>query len=240
MTAENDAEASYEWFVNEQSVSSQSSYSEVLEDGDEVYVTLTADEGCVLPNMATSNTIEISLAPTVSPEISVSTPGIDFPICEGASVDYEASITHAGVSGVVTWFLNGISMGETESLSLDNVPDGAFVHAMLESSLECIDDDEVTSNIIFAEVDVCSGIALSADEMSFRAYPNPTEGSLQIDGEYITKVKVSDMKGNVLNAPTRLNATGVQIDLQHLEDGIYVIDAMINGEHIIQRATKRR
>lgn len=239
VTAENDSEASYEWFVNDESVSSQSSYNETLEDGDEVYVVLTADDDCVLPNAATSNTVSISLDATVSPEIEVSTPGTEFPVCEGSTISYEASIAHAGENGVVTWFLNGISMGETESLSLDNVPDGAFVHAVLASSLACVDDDEVTSNIVFAEVEVCSGITLSADNMTFRAYPNPTEGIIQIDGEYITKVVVSDMKGHVHVAPIKHTTTGVQIDLNQLDDGVYVIDAMINGEHIIQRATKR-
>ncbi|PLW91869.1 MAG: hypothetical protein C0592_13705, partial [Marinilabiliales bacterium] len=99
----------YEWFVNGSSVGTGATYSSTgLADGDYIYCILTSSDACN-DGPATSNTLNISVATSVTPAITINAPTTT--ICDGSLLNFSQSSSNGGSAPVYDWQLNGVSVG---------------------------------------------------------------------------------------------------------------------------------
>jgi gliding motility-associated-like protein len=139
----------YEWFVNGVSVPGATSAVMAYppQNGDEVYVVLTSDLGCVSGNPATSNKITIIVNDKLP--VSVSIVADKTEICEGEMVTFTATPTNGGTNPVYAWFVNDIKIaGEDDIVFKYKTEDGDVVYATLLSDLSCASGNPATSNQI--------------------------------------------------------------------------------------------
>lgn len=102
----------YQWYVNNIATGSGGNTytTTTLNDGDMVTVGMTSSANCVSPPTATSNTITMTVAPAVTPSVTVAANPAG-PICSGTSVTFTASPTNGGVSPTYQWYVNGNPVG---------------------------------------------------------------------------------------------------------------------------------
>jgi hypothetical protein len=137
----------YQWYVNNNPVGPNATvYSYIPGNGDNVKCTLTSSLTCVTPNPATSNTIIISVTPTVTPGITISANPTGA-VCAGTSVAFSSSINNGGPSPAYQWKVNGNNVGTNSTYSYIPV-NGDIVTCVLTSSLTCATPNPVTSNSI--------------------------------------------------------------------------------------------
>jgi len=132
--------ATFTWEVNgveEQSNLSNEFISSSLSNLDEVRITvIPATITCLDPiNYNPSNRIIIAdIKPLVTPTISITG---DTVLCAGIAGDFTADITNEGISPNIEWFVNNISRGSTDMITLSSLNDGDIIRSTLTSSEEC-------------------------------------------------------------------------------------------------------
>lgn len=75
------------------------------------------------------------------------------------------------------------------------------------------------------------------DEIEVLVYPNPTNGviNIKISDQKITKISVTDMMGKIIINKRMIDSNNfVQLSLNHLSDGIYII-TLFNYNKIVQK-----
>ncbi len=129
----------FQWKLNGSPVGTNSaSYSNSsLVDGDIVSCDLTSNSTCATTPNASSNNITITLAPTVTPTISIAAaPGNSN--CYGTLVTFTASVTNEGSSPIYQWKINGLNSGSNSStFSTSTLQNGDVVTCSLTSNATC-------------------------------------------------------------------------------------------------------
>jgi hypothetical protein len=93
-------------------------------------------------------TITISVYPSISPVISISSDGVE-PMCEGTTINFTSTISDPGISPFIEWYCNGIAQGvHTDNFSFNGFIDTDTVWATLTSDYYCASPITVTSNEI--------------------------------------------------------------------------------------------
>lgn len=102
---------SYQWKFNGLNVGSNASSYSVsgLTNSDSVEVVLTSSATCVLNSSVTSAKAGITVTPSVTPSVLISSS--DTTICAGTNVSFTASSTNGGSNPTYVWYLNGNSTG---------------------------------------------------------------------------------------------------------------------------------
>ncbi len=128
----------YEWFVNNISqtgFSSSTYFSNSLNPGDEVKVTLTSSESCA------TGTASDSVNPVVLNSLitSVSLSQSPSPVCLGDTTVFIANPTNGGSSPLFSWTINGIPQAGIigDSLITDAVINGDLIAVQMISSEIC-------------------------------------------------------------------------------------------------------
>jgi photosystem II stability/assembly factor-like uncharacterized protein len=140
---------SYQWKVNGTNTGTNSPTfaTSTLVNGDQVSCILTSNASCLSSPTATSNTIIITVTPSVVPSISISTPNTT--ICSGTLISFTATPVNGGATPVYQWQVNGINTGTNNSTF--NTPflnNNDQVKVIMTSSLACPLPSSVTSNVI--------------------------------------------------------------------------------------------
>lgn len=145
---------SFQWRLNGANVGTNSSSYTVsnLATGNTISCIMTSSATCATPATATSNTLTITVLPTVAPSISINAnPGST--LCSGSLAVFTSSITHGGSSPAYQWRVNGNPAGTSSatfvSAALNN---GDVVTCTLTSSAACPSPSVVTSNGITMNV----------------------------------------------------------------------------------------
>lgn len=228
----------YSWRVGASEVSTGVSFSSALNNGDVVTLELTSDDECSLPAVITSNTLTMSLTDKVDPTISISEmTGGTWPICVGSSIELESAVTNEGSSPIVTWYINGVAdgTGSTYEFMGDN---GDKITAEINSSLQCLNNDDVTSNEITAVVDLCTSVS-DQDMISLHFYPNPVANQLSVEGSGIVKLVVTEITGKIV-VNQDVNTLVSVVDMSELAKGNYILKVVYqSGKEEIREVTKK-
>jgi hypothetical protein len=140
----------YAWTLNgNPSGTNSSTYNpSSISQGDVVALTLTSSDACANPTTATSNSITLSVNPTVTPSISITAnPGNV--ICSGTFVDFLQSPLNGGSSAVYEWFINGLTQGfANNGFSSSTLLDGDVVSVSMTTNELCVTQNTVSSNSI--------------------------------------------------------------------------------------------
>jgi hypothetical protein len=140
----------YAWTLNGNPAGTNSStYNpSAISQGDVVALTLTSSDACANPTTANSNSITLSVNPTVTPSISITAnPGNV--ICSGTFVDFLQLPLNGGSSAVYEWFINGVSQGfATNGFSSSTLLDGDVVSVSMTTNELCVTQNTVSSNSI--------------------------------------------------------------------------------------------
>ncbi len=213
----------YSWLVNgtEQGFLTIFS-SDSLSNGDEVSLKVTSDDECSVLKNVTSNLYTVNLTSSVSPSIQIDTlSGESWPLCSGTSITLGASVSNAGSSASITWQVNDISLGAGATYSYSG-KNGDVIKAVLNSSLECVTQNNVESNEINSLVDICTS-SKSADLVELNAYPNPVMDFLTVEGSGIKRLILTEVSGKVVSL-TNVSSIVSKIDLSQLAFGNYLLN----------------
>ncbi|NVO20472.1 MAG: T9SS type A sorting domain-containing protein [Bacteroidetes bacterium] len=169
-TPVNGGTPTYVWHKNASIVGTNSpTYSFVPVNGDQVYVVMTSSITCVTGSPATSNTVTMTVIPTVP--ISVSVAADVNPVCAGSAVLFTATPTNGGTPAY-QWYVNNLPVG-TDQATYSYVPaTGDQVHVVMTSSLTtCVVGNPATSNTVTLTVN-----PIGAASVSVAAGSNPSCG----------------------------------------------------------------
>jgi hypothetical protein len=159
---------SYQWQVNGFNVSgaTNSSYTFLPSNNDQVNCILTSSSSCVSGNPATSNTVVLNTGTNLPVSVTVSSNVNN--VCPGTSVQFTATVTNGGNIPVYQWFKNSIFVGanlpyyNTACNNLDQIT------CRVTSSLSCANPTAVTSAPLIMNVlqqaNVSVSIAASVNE----------------------------------------------------------------------------
>lgn len=141
---------SYQWKKNNINVGSNSNtYTDnTLNNGDIISCVLTSNATCLTAITATSNLLTMSIAPNLTPTISITAiPGDT--ACIGLNTTFTANITNGGATPAYQWKKNGINVGTNTNTYIDNtLATNDQVSCVLTSSATCVTTPNATSNTI--------------------------------------------------------------------------------------------
>ncbi|MFN8310333.1 MAG: T9SS type A sorting domain-containing protein, partial [Chitinophagales bacterium] len=143
----------YSWLVNGLATGIQTSTfsSDSLHQGDVITCRLTSSVGCVTSTTVQSNSLNVTVTPSVVPTISIATATTN--ICFGALVNFTASITNGGSAPAYQWYVDGTAVGaNSSSYSNSTLFDGNTVYCRVISNAVCAAAGGTTSNPITMSV----------------------------------------------------------------------------------------
>ena len=147
------ATPAYVWAINGVSVTSDSAYTYLPNNGDVVSVTLTSSALCPAPATANS-TVAMTVLPQLMPSVTTTAdPGTV--VCQGTPVTFTATVANGGSAPAYVWKLNGGTVtgatNATYTLTPANTDD---VFCVVTSSYQCPVVATVASTHTTREVDV--------------------------------------------------------------------------------------
>ena len=156
----------YQWYVNGTVAGTDSpAFSYAPQDGDKIHVRLTSGIACTSGNPAYSDTISVAVGEMLP--VSVNIAADNTSVCSGTPVTFTATPVNGG-SPSYQWFVNGENAG-TDSPGFVYTPDfGDIVKVEMVSSLECVSNKTVISNIVSVNVieNVPVSVNIEADQTS--------------------------------------------------------------------------
>lgn len=145
----------YHWKLNGNSVGSNIGlYSNnSLTDGQIISCELISNATCVSTNLATSNYITMSVAPLVTPTLSISQTNLGNPLCAGSNIAFLANATNEGANPSYQWKLNGSNIGNNSpNFNSNSLMNGQTLTCEISSSLNCAVPSLVISTPIILEI----------------------------------------------------------------------------------------
>ncbi len=139
----------YQWFVNNAQVGSNTSTfsSASLSDKDVVQVTIRSNATCQAIASASSNTIAISVTTQQNPTIKLV--ASKYQICAGSAVNFEALLNNAGSAPVVQWKVNNINVGtNSTNYTTNSLANGDKITAILTANNTCQAYNSIGSDMI--------------------------------------------------------------------------------------------
>jgi hypothetical protein len=140
----------YTWKKNGSTVGSNTSTysSSTLANNDIITCVFTSNAGCVTANNIVSNGITITVNPSSTPNVSISTPNST--ICAGTNITFTAAPTNGGSNPVYQWYKNNnIIPGATSfTYNTSTAANNDVFKCILTSNIACATTTTVTSNNI--------------------------------------------------------------------------------------------
>jgi subtilisin-like proprotein convertase family protein len=137
----------YQWLLNGNPIAGEtgSTYTSTgITHGSNISVVMTSNASCLSTTTATSNVINMTVNPVLTPSVSVSPTATT--ICAGTSVTFTATPTNGGTP-TYQWYLNGTALtGETGSTYTNSaLVNGDVVHVEMTSNATCASPTTVSS-----------------------------------------------------------------------------------------------
>ncbi len=139
----------YQWKVNGNNVGTNSSSfsTTTLANNDVVSCQFTSVNGCSGTNSANSNTITMTVNPSVAPDVTISATSTS--ICAGQNVTFTAVPVNGGGSPTYQWLKNGAVVGtNSTTYSSATLANNDVVKCVLTSSATCAVPATDTSNAV--------------------------------------------------------------------------------------------
>lgn len=213
----------FSWMVNGSEVGTLATFSSTaLTNGDEVTLKVTSDDECSIPDEVVSSAYTVSLTDVVSPSVSIAlTGGGSWPICIGDAINLTAVTQEGGVSESVSWKVNNADVGSSGTTFDFIGGNGDVITAVLNSSLECVDQNDVASNEITAVVDVCTSTE-ETEIVELSTYPNPVVDALTVVGSGIQNIVITEVSGKIV-AQMNITDLNTVIDMSQYASGSYLV-----------------
>jgi len=155
----------YEWQVNKNTVGTNSAfYTYTPMAGDSVTCQLISNAPCSIGNPAISNTITMTVSPSVVPAISIVASGN--PACMGSTVIFTATSSNGGTAPVYLWKVNGVVAGTNSATYSYSPVNGDQVQCILTSNSLCAAFNTVPSNIITISVSAVLPVSMTITTQS--------------------------------------------------------------------------
>ncbi len=171
----------YQWLVNGMNVGTNSNTftSTTLADNDTVAVILTSSEECASPISVQSDSIVMSITPSVTPSVSIVAD--NNPVCATDSISFTATPVNGGTASY-QWKINDTNVGsDTAVFKTNALADNDTVWVIMTSDIVCLTQDTAISDSVIVNINpllppsvsistpdssVCVG-----DNMTFTATP---------------------------------------------------------------------
>lgn len=159
----------YDWYVDNVLIIGQNNSSfttTTLTNGSVVTVQMTSNAApCLVGSPALSNAISVTVNPTITPSVIISTP--TSVVCQGSSVSFSTISTNGGSQPLYQWFINGNPVaGQTSATFVSStLNDGDIVSVELTSNAApCLVQSTVLSNTISMDVNptLTASVSISA------------------------------------------------------------------------------
>jgi large repetitive protein len=213
------ASPTFQWKKNGGNVGSNlPTYTDaLLANGDVITVDVLSNASCPVPATVTSNTITMTVNPTLTPSVSITANPSNI-ICAGTNVTFTAVPVNGGVTPVFQWKKNGSNVGTNSTTYADALlANGDVITVEMTSNETCPVPATVTSNSISMTVTptVPASVSISANpgtvicpttSVTFTATP--------VNGGASPTYQWKKNGGNVgTNSPTYTDATLANGDL---------------------------
>jgi hypothetical protein len=142
---------SYQWKVDGVNVGTNSATytTSSLTAGQVVSCVMTSNLAGVTANPATSNAITISVAPSVTPSVSIAQTAGTNPTCPGVAVTFTATPVNGGTTPAYQWQVNGVNAGtNSNTFTSTALATGSIVRCVMTSNAQCPTATTATSNQI--------------------------------------------------------------------------------------------
>jgi|GEM_PF-493599 len=165
---------SYQWKINGINVGTNASTftTSALTQGQIVSCILTSNAVCASPTAATSNSIVMTVNPTLTPAVSIALASGTSTICAGTSVTFIASPTNGGATPSYQWKVNGVNAGtNSATFTTSGLTNGQVVSCIMTSNASCLTQPSATSNSITMTV---NPIVVPSNIIALTSGTNPT------------------------------------------------------------------
>ncbi|HRI25299.1 MAG TPA: SBBP repeat-containing protein [Ferruginibacter sp.] len=141
-----------QWKVNGVNAGTGSTFTTTsLNNNDQVTCVLITNPSCTPPVTDTSNAITITVEPSGSPSVTISTATTT--VCTGMPVTFNAAPVNPGNTPVYQWQVNGINAGtNAPSFTTSTLANNDVVRVLLTNSSACASPNTATSNSITMQV----------------------------------------------------------------------------------------
>ena len=162
------ATPSYDWRIDgvSQGVNNSTFTTSSLFDGDVVYCYMTSSFACSSPTSALSNQITMTVNSTALPVATIYSDAVTA-ICEGTTVNFNASVTNGGSDPDYQWQINGLNTGlNISTYSNSSFVNGDVVSCIITSNAACVNGISDESNLISINVNspITPAISISSNQ----------------------------------------------------------------------------
>jgi translation initiation factor IF-1 len=204
----------YQWKINGVNVTGQTASTfttTTLNNGDVVTVTMSSNDPCANPVIASSNPITVT-ATSVVPSVSIVSNTTS--ICTGGSVTFTATPTNGGTTPTYQWKINGVNVtGQTAStFTTTTLNNGDVVTVTMNSNDPCANPVIASSNpitltatlvvpsvsIVSSTTSICTGGSVTFTATPTNGGTTPTY-QWKINGVNVTGQTASTFTTTTLN-----------------------------------------
>jgi hypothetical protein len=218
----------YMWYANGVYVSTGATYSYTPLMGDVVFCRLVSDYQCRLADTVSSSSTTMVVDPAYVPVVSLTAaPG--FTVSSGVPVTFTAATSGAGPVPTYQWYLNGLALpGATNSIfTASALAEGDAICCKVTGSGACA--VPTTSCDV---VHISTGIHETLVGNAITVFPNPTNGSLTLEGTVATEdgvasVEILDVLGQVVYSGKATIIKG------HVSERIQLNTGLANGMYVL-------
>lgn len=235
LPANTSASPMYRWLKNNITAGAGVSYTMTgINNNDKISCEITEPLKCGSPYTDTSNEIQMTVLPWITPGVSISS-NVPGPVVPWQNVDFTALAVNAGKNPSYQWQRNGKDIGGAISSKWGTyqLNDQDTICVIVTSSEKCPQPKSVKSNCI--TVTVLTGVGNIASQNDIRLYPNPNNGIFTVKGSMIA-AKADLLIINSLGQAVYKNAVNTnqgmldeKINVQQLPAGLYLL-RVIAGE----------
>lgn len=228
-------EPSYTWVKNTHVVvASDSTYSYIPSDGDDIYVIMQSNYFCRSATTAYSNVIAMTVEPAVVPSFSIAVhPGTL--VSTGTEVTLTAVVTDGGPHPAFQWYLHGaVIVGATSATYSGIFEDKDSVSCIVTRGDAC---NLPAFNSVILRVGNLDVKQVASAGGDIKLVPNPNKGAFTINGTLggsatganeEVSVEITDMLGQVVYKNKIMSQNGMvndQVQVNHiLANGVYILN----------------
>jgi gliding motility-associated-like protein len=207
----------YQWKLNGNNVTGtgKTYQSATLQDGDVVSCVLTpsADAGCIISPIVTSNAITLSVTPSVTPAIVIDASFND--TCTGTAITFTALSSDAGTDPLYQWQVNGATVGRSgSSWTTAQLNNGDQVNCVLFSNATCATNASVPSNSITMELHPTPTVSAGPDKTMLQGDQVLLEGSISGTGSTLSWTPATGLQNAGTATPVASPATTTSYRLE--------------------------
>jgi gliding motility-associated-like protein len=211
---------SYQWKLNGTAIGTNSPVynSTALNNNDIITCELTSGYTCAAPVLATSNAVQMTVDPVLTPAVTINT--IDNSICAGLPATFNAVVTNAGALPAYEWKKNGLPVGNSSPSYTDNsLNNNDIITCMITASANCLVSATANSNMITMTINnnpvvtldqtptLCTGAVRQLDAGAFSSYTWSTgqfSRTINVSNAGTYAVTVTDNNGCTGNGSTTI------------------------------------